>query len=71
MDIVSSEIVDERGGEWLKVCKRLHITAPQTADFFKLADALGDYRLPSLEDISSADFYVFVGDDITSQPQRS
>ena len=43
-----------------------YITAPQTADFFKLADVLGDYRPPSLEDVSSADFYVLIGDDITS-----
>ncbi len=43
-----------------------YVTAPQTANFFKLAEALGDYRLPTIEEIKEADFYVFVGEDITS-----
>lgn len=43
-----------------------YVTAPQTADFFKLADAIGNYKQPTLEEIRGADFYVFLGDDITS-----
>ncbi len=43
-----------------------YITAPQTADFFKIADPFGDYRPPTMEEVREADFYVFVGDDITS-----
>ena len=43
-----------------------YVTAPQTADFFKLAEVLGDYKPPTIEEIKGADFYVFVGDDTTS-----
>ncbi len=43
-----------------------YVTAPQTADFSKLAEALGEYQPPTIEEVKDADFYVFVGDDITS-----
>lgn len=43
-----------------------YITAPQTADFFKIGDPFGDYRPPTIEEVKNADFYVFIGEDITS-----
>ncbi|NPA41987.1 MAG: 2Fe-2S iron-sulfur cluster binding domain-containing protein [Aquificae bacterium] len=43
-----------------------YITAPQTADFFKIAQAFGDYHPPTIEEVQNADFYAFVGEDITS-----
>jgi len=43
-----------------------YLSAPQTADFFKIAGFFGDYEPPSLTDVENADFYVLVGRDITS-----
>ncbi len=43
-----------------------YITAPQTSDFFKIADEIGDYKLPTLDEIKDSEFYVFIGEDITS-----
>jgi len=43
-----------------------YLTAPQTADFFKLAEAFGDYTPPSLEEIKGSDFFVLMGEDTTS-----
>ncbi len=43
-----------------------YVTAPQTADFFKLAEGLGGYKPLTLEEIKGADFFVLIGNDITS-----
>ncbi len=43
-----------------------YLTAPQTADFFKLAEVFGDYVPPTLEEIRDSDFFLLIGEDTTS-----
>jgi len=59
-----AEIIDEV----VKIAKssKAYITAPQSVDFFKFVEEIGDFEIPSLKDFEKADAFVFVGDDITS-----
>ncbi len=66
--ILSGYIPNEIVESVIRIAKATesYITAPQTADFFKMADKLGSYKVPSVDEIKNSDFYVLVGDDITS-----
>ncbi len=43
-----------------------YITAPQTSTFFKVAEGLGETGYMNMENIKGADFYVLIGEDLTS-----
>ncbi len=43
-----------------------YVSVPASEDFFKVVQGYGDYTPPRLEDIENADFYVLIGEDITS-----
>ncbi len=43
-----------------------YITAPQTADFFKIAEAVKDFDILTLEDIKNTETFLLIGEDITS-----
>ena len=43
-----------------------YVSAPVSADFFKVIEGYGDYRPLTLEDIKGADYYLLIGEDITS-----
>ncbi len=66
--ILSAYLPNEIIDSLIKVARSVgaYVTAPQTADFFKVAQAFGDYKPPSLDSIKGADFYVLVGEDVTS-----
>lgn len=59
-----AEIIDEV----VKIAKssKAYITAPQSVDFFKFVEEIGNFEIPSLKDFEKADAFVFIGDDITS-----
>ncbi len=42
------------------------VTSPLKADFFSFLDGYGDYEPVYIDEVKDADFYVLVGDDITS-----
>ncbi len=66
--VLSGHLPNEIIESVLKVAKAVnaYVTAPQTSDYFVFAQALGGYEQPSWEEITSAQTYVLIGDDITS-----
>ena len=43
-----------------------YVTAPQTADFFRIAERLGGYEPITLEEVRTSDRFLLIGDDVTS-----
>ncbi len=66
--ILSAYLPKEIIDEVVRIAKSAgaYVTTPQTVDFFKFADVWGEFRIPSVEAFKDADFFVLVGDDLTS-----
>ncbi len=66
--VLSAYVPNEIVESVLEIAKALnaYVTAAQTADFFRLAEALGDYTPPTVDEIRSSDLFVLVGGDLTS-----
>ena len=66
--ILSAYLPKEIIDEVVRIAKSAgaYVTAPQTEDFFRFANELGEFRIPSVEEFKDADFFVLVGDDLTS-----
>lgn len=66
--ILSAYLPKEIIDEVVRIAKsaKAFVTCPQTVDFFKFAQELGDFKIPSVEELKSADFFVLLGDDLTS-----
>ena len=65
--ILSAYLPKEIIDEVYKIAKNSnsYITAPQSVDFFKFVQITGEF-LKDIKQLENADFFVFVGDDITS-----
>ncbi len=66
--ILSAYLPKEIIDEVIKIAKSsgAYLTAPQTADFFKFVNELEEFSIPSVKELEEADYFVLMGDDITS-----
>ena len=66
--ILSAYLPKETIDEIVRIARSAgaYITAPQTVDFFKFVEGLGEFNIPSMEDLKDVDYFVLVGDDLTS-----